>query len=200
MGGGETPNHFRPVHSQMLQDTTQPCLATGLYGVRHRQIRHNTSLWQTQQENRKASLPRNLIYRCSNRLNSGNTSRYLPKRFLLVMQSPCVLMWSQGATSLHYFETDESNPHPHTLRHHRLTALGRSWFPQSNVNSDLYPISTTQFLCSFLYSFKTFLISVGHVLFDLQGLSTTHAYSQVIQCHPFAQQGPPTSVYWIVSR
>jgi len=40
------------------------------------------------------------------------------------------------------------------------------------------------------------LISVSHVLFDLQGLCIISL--QVIRFHPLTQCGPPTSDYWIL--
>jgi hypothetical protein len=45
---------------------------------------------------------------------------------------------------------------------------------------------------------QSILISVGHVPVDLQVLSTISL--QVIRFNPFAQHGPPTSVFWILSH
>jgi len=80
------------------------------------------------------------------------------------------------------------------------TALGGPWPPQANVASDLY---LWQPPGNFYHTFslrlplhrQSVLISVGHVLIHFQGLSTI--YFQVIHFHPFAQNGPSTSVYWI---
>ena len=73
--------------------------------------------------------------------------------------------------------------------------------PQGSVVSDLYPgLPPANFYnpvssCLPLPR-QSILISVGHVLVDLQG-SSTISFS-VIRCHPFALHGQPTSVYWIL--
>ena len=81
------------------------------------------------------------------------------------------------------------------------TALGGRWPPQVNVASDLYPGQLpTSFYnpvsLRFPQPLQSILISVGHVLADLQGLSTRSF--QVIRFHPFTLHGPPTEVYWIL--
>jgi hypothetical protein len=80
------------------------------------------------------------------------------------------------------------------------TALGGPW-PQGNVASDLYPEHPTaifynQVSLHLPLPRQSILISVGHVLIDLQGLSTISF--QVIRCRPFVLHGQPTSVYGIL--
>ena len=59
------------------------------------------------------------------------------------------------------------------------------------------PISATHFPCVFHYVLRqSILISVGHVLVDLQGLSIISLI--VIRFHLFPQHCPSTSVYWIL--
>ena len=76
--------------------------------------------------------------------------------------------------------------------------LFKQMSPASSILGICPPISTTQFPCVFLHPRKPTLISVGHVLGYLQALSTISF--EVIRPHPFAQHGPPTSLYWILLR
>ena len=81
------------------------------------------------------------------------------------------------------------------------TALDGPWHPQPNVAGD--PRQPPANFCN-PFSLclpvprQSILISVGHVLVDLQGLSII--YLNVIRFLPFAQHWPPTSVYWILLR
>ena len=81
------------------------------------------------------------------------------------------------------------------------TALGGPWRPQANVAGD--PRQPSLNFCntvslSLPLPRQFILISVGHVLVDLQGLSIISL--NAIRFHPFAQHWPPTSVYGILLR
>jgi hypothetical protein len=81
------------------------------------------------------------------------------------------------------------------------TALGGPWPPQAHVASDLYPgqppaIFYNPFSLRLPLPRQFILISVGHVLVDLQGLSIIPF--SVIRFHPCARHVPPTSIYWIL--
>ena len=81
------------------------------------------------------------------------------------------------------------------------TALGGPWPPQANVASDFYPGQpSTNFYCAASLRLsshrQSILISIGHVLFDLQVLCMI--YFQVIRFRPFVRHGLPTSTYWIL--
>jgi len=81
------------------------------------------------------------------------------------------------------------------------TALGGSEPSQANIASDLYPGHPPANFYNPVSlrlppPLQSILISVGHVLVDLQNLSTISFL--VILCHPFVLEGSPTSVYWIL--
>jgi hypothetical protein len=81
------------------------------------------------------------------------------------------------------------------------TALVGPWPPQANVASDFYPGQpSTNFYCAASFRLpphrQSILISIGHVLFDLQVLCMI--YFQVIRFRPFVRHGLPTSTYWIL--
>ena len=80
------------------------------------------------------------------------------------------------------------------------TALGGTWPPQTNFATNLcsgHPPANfyNPFTLRLPIPRQSILISVGHVLVDLQGLSIMSF--AVIRFYPLAQHGPPTTVYWI---
>jgi len=82
------------------------------------------------------------------------------------------------------------------------TVLGGPWPPQGTLVSVLYHgLSPASFYNPVSLRLplprQSILISFGHVLLDLQGLSTIFFF-YVIRYRPFALNDPATSEYWIL--
>ena len=81
---------------------------------------------------------------------------------------------STGAVSYHHHH--HHHHHHHNHHHYGPYSPGGPWPPQANVASDLYPWHPPPNFYNavsvrLLLSHQSILISVGHVLVDLQGLS-----------------------------
>jgi hypothetical protein len=113
--------------------------------------------------------------------------------------TPHFVLWAR------YYKQD--NTSLLTLRYDTIviigsTALGGPWPPHKIVASDFYPGQpSSSFYSPASLSLPptrhSILISVGHVLVDLQSLCIIPFY--VIRFRPFVRHGLPTSTYCIIS-